>query len=83
VTYAIYDGRNNSRYPDYHRLDLSATIKCEKKKNWQGEWNFSVYNAYGRKNTWAVLFVTEGNSINTQKVALFSFIPSVSYNFKF
>ena len=83
ITYAIYDGRNNSRYPDYHRLDLSATIKCKEKKNWQGEWNFSVYNAYGRKNTWAVLFVTEGNSINTQKVAIFSFIPSISYNFKF
>ena len=83
ITYAIYDGRNNSRYPDYHRLDLSATIKCKEKKNWQGEWNFSVYNAYGRKNTWAVLFVTEGNNINTQKVAIFSFIPSVSYNFKF
>ena len=83
ITYAIYDGRNNSRYPDYHRLDLSATIKCKEKKNWQGEWNFSVYNAYGRKNTWAVLFIPEGNTISTQSVALFSFIPSVSYNFKF
>ena len=83
ITYAIYDGRNNSRYPDYHRLDLSATIKCKEKKNWQGEWNFSVYNAYGRKNVWAVLFIPEGNTISTQSVALFSFIPSVSYNFKF
>ncbi len=84
ITYAIYDGRNNSRYPDYHRLDLSATIKCkERHKNWQGEWNFSVYNAYGRKNVWAVLFLTEDNTINTQKIALFSFIPSISYNFKF
>lgn len=83
ITYAIYDGRNNSRYPDYHRLDLSATIKCKEKKNWQGEWNFSVYNAYGRKNVWSVLFIPEGNTISTQSVALFSFIPSVSYNFKF
>lgn len=83
ITYAVYDGRNNSRYPDYHRLDLSATIKCKEKKNWQGEWNFSVYNAYGRKNVWAVLFIPEGNTISTQSVALFSFIPSVSYNFKF
>ena len=83
ITYAIYDGRNNSRYPDYHRLDLSANIKGKERKNWQGEWNFSVYNAYGRKNTWAVLFLPEGNTISTQRVALFSFIPSVSYNFKF
>lgn len=84
ITYAIYNGRNNSRYPDYHRLDLSATLKCkDRHKNWKGEWNFSVYNAYGRKNTWAVVFLSEGNHISTQKIALFSFIPSVTYNFKF
>jgi hypothetical protein len=85
VTYSIYNGeRNKSRYPDYHRLDLSATIKCKERKNWQGEWNFSVYNAYARKNVWAVLFTTgEDNSIQAQQVSLFSIIPSVSYNFKF
>lgn len=86
VTYAIYNGeRNKSRYPDYHRLDLSATLKCKNRhKNWKGEWNFSVYNAYGRKNTWAVIFLPDGeNNIQTQQISLFSFIPSVSYNFKF
>lgn len=87
VTYAIYNGeRNKSRYPDYHRLDLSATLKCKNRhKNWKGEWNFSIYNAYGRKNTWAVIFVPteDGNVINTKQVSLFSVIPSVSYNFKF
>lgn len=85
VTYSIYNGeRNKSRYPDYHRLDLSATIKCKEKKNWQGEWNFSIYNAYARKNVWAVLFTSdENNNIVTQQVSLFSIIPSVSYNFKF
>jgi hypothetical protein len=85
ATYSIYNGeRNKSRYPDYHRLDLSATIKCKERKNWQGEWNFSVYNAYARKNVWAVLFTTgEDNSIQAQQVSLFSIIPSVSYNFKF
>ena len=85
VTYSIYNGeRNKSRYHDYHRLDLSATLKCKKRKNWQGEWNFSVYNAYGRKNTWAVIFIPqEDNTIKTQQISLFSVIPSVSYNFKF
>ena len=84
VTYAVYNGRNNSRYPDYHRLDLSATLKCKNRhKNWKGEWNFSIYNAYGRKNTWAVLFLSEGDHISTTKISLFSFIPSATYNFKF
>lgn len=86
VTYSIYNGeRNKSRYPDYHRLDLSATLKCkDRHKNWKGEWNLSVYNAYGRKNTWAVIFLPDGeNNIQTQQISLFSFIPSISYNFKF
>lgn len=86
VTYAIYNGeRNKSRYPDYHRLDLSATLKCKKKhERWQGEWNFSIYNAYGRNNTWAVMFIPdENNNIKTEMVYLFAVIPSVSYNFKF
>ncbi len=86
ITYSIYNGqRNKSRYPDYHRLDLSATLKCkERHKNWKGEWNFSIYNAYGRKNTWAVVFIPEDdNTISTQQISLFSFIPSISYNFKF
>ncbi len=86
ITYSIYNGeRNKSRYPDYHRLDLSATIKCkDRHKNWRGEWNFSVYNAYGRKNVWAVLFTSEdNNTIKTEQVSLFSIVPSVSYNFKF
>lgn len=86
VTYSIYNGeRNRSRYPDYHRLDLSATLKCkDRHKNWRGEWNLSIYNAYGRKNTWAVIFLPDGeNNIQTQQISLFSFIPSISYNFKF
>jgi len=84
-TYAIYNGyRNQSRYPDYHRLDFSATLKGKQHERWQGEWNLSVYNVYGRHNTWAVIFSQgENNTIETEKMYLFSVIPSISYNFKF
>ena len=84
-TYAIYNGyRNQSRYPDYHRLDVSCTWKGKHHKRWQGEWNISIYNVYGRHNTWAVMFKPgENNTIQTEKMYLFSVIPSISYNFKF
>ena len=84
-TYAIYNGyRNQSRYPDYHRLDLSVTWKGKQHKRWQGEWNVSVYNVYGRHNTWAVMFTPGDNdTIETEKLYLFSVIPSISYNFKY
>lgn len=84
-TYAIYNGyRNQSRYPDYHRLDVSLTWKGKHHERWQGEWNASIYNVYGRHNTWAVMFTPgENNTIQTEKMYLFSVIPSISYNFKF
>lgn len=85
VTYSVYNGyRNQSRYPDYHRLDLSATWKGKQRERWHGEWNLSIYNAYGRHNTWAVTVTAdENNNIKTEKIYLFSVIPSISYNFKF
>ena len=84
-TYAIYNGyRNKSRYPDYHRLDISLTWKGKQHERWQGEWNASIYNVYGRHNTWAVVFKPgENNTIETEKMYIFSVIPSISYNFKF
>lgn len=84
VTYAVYNGyRNQSRYPDYHRLDLAANIKCKPHKRWQGEWSFSIYNAYARHNTWAIIFTNGNNNISTESMYLFSIVPSVTYNFKF
>ena len=84
-TYAIYNGyRNQSRYPDYHRLDVSVTWKGKKHKRWQGEWNVSIYNVYGRHNTWAVMFTPgDNNTLETKKMYLFSVVPSISYNFKY
>ena len=87
VTYAVYNGkRNQSRYPDYHRLDVSFTYKLGNldNKKWQSELNVSVYNAYARHNTWAITFEQgENGSIATKNMYLFSAVPSVSYNFKF
>nr|WP_321405338.1 TonB-dependent receptor [uncultured Carboxylicivirga sp.] len=84
----LYSERNAERMPDYHRLDLSLTLAGKNKPNrkWQGEWVFSVYNAYGRKNAWTINFVRDEDDPNitkAQKTYLFSFIPSVTYNFKF
>ena len=74
--------------PDYHRLDLSFTIKAKVKPNkrFTHEWVFSVYNVYDRHNTWAINFIqdkTDPNITYAQKTYLFSIIPAVTYNFKF
>ncbi len=84
----IYSERNGYRAEDYHRLDLSYSIKDKERKNrkWSGEWNFSLYNAYGQKNVWALNFVQDDKDPNksyAEKTYLFTFIPSITYNFKF
>lgn len=84
----VYSKRNANRMPDYHRLDLSVTIqgKSHPGKKWQGEWNFSIYNAYGRKNAWAINFLQDKNNPDityAEKTYLFSVLPSLTYNFNF
>jgi hypothetical protein len=83
-----YPGRNQDRMPDYHRLDLSVTIEGKKKpsKKNHGEWVFSIYNAYARKNADALFFEQDDfDSYETQatKVSYFTIFPSVSYKFNF
>ena len=84
----VYSDRNAYRMPDYHRLDLSITYKGKDKpgKRWKGEWNFSLYNAYGRKNAWVINFTEDPDNQDAmiaEKTYLFSVIPSLTYNFHF
>ncbi len=84
----IYSGRNEYRYPDYHRLDLSATwmFKGKPNRRFKSELNFSLYNAYGRHNPWTITFRQEKDNPNqtyAEMVYLFSFVPSITWNFSF
>ncbi len=84
----IYSGRNEERMPDYHRMDISYTLQSKNKKNrkWQGEWNFALYNAYGRKNAWSIYYEQDEDDpykVKAYKTFLFQVVPSVTYNFKF
>jgi hypothetical protein len=93
-----YGQKNNDRLPDYHRLDLAATVKLNKnsESQFRHSISFSVYNFYARKNA---LFINY-NKVETaneqfripsdladpervtSQYFLFRFTPSVSYNFK-
>ncbi len=84
-----YGERNDFRQKAYHRLDLSATRQGKKHKQWQGEWNFSIYNVYCRLNPYFIYFNQSGNTVDgtveiqAKQVSLFPIIPSATYNFKF
>ena len=83
------DARNGYRIPDYHRLDISATLTPKKNENrkWDGEWVFSVYNVYQRRNPFSIFFEQDDVDPNVTNAVRFSvigsFVPAVSYNFNF
>lgn len=84
--YFYYSERNGYRMPDYHRLDIGATRQLKKRKRFSSELNFSIYNAYGRANAYQINFresETDPDKTEAVKTSLFTFVPSISYNFKF
>ena len=84
--YFYYSERNGYRMPNYHRLDIGATKQLTRGKRFSSELNFSVYNAYGRANAYQVSFresETDPDKTEAVKTSLFTFVPSISYNFKF
>lgn len=81
-----YTERNGYRMPAYHRLDIGATKVLKKTKTRESSLNLSVYNAYGRKNAFSIDFEEDPDDPSKTivvKTYLFTFMPSISYNFKF
>ena len=83
----IYGKRNADRFPTYHRLDLSTTWNLSRPgSKCLHNLDFSLYNAYGRKNPWMIYFKWEEAApdiLYGEMIYLFAFVPSVTWNFRF
>ena len=91
------NSRNDRRIPNYHRLDFSVTING-KKENKKGKIRknnnslvIGVYNVYNRKNPFSIYF-SQGKKVASESFVpgqvtrlsiIGSFVPSITYNFKF
>jgi hypothetical protein len=84
-TVFLYTERNGGRMPDYHRLDLGATYTTHNSKKFKSDLNFSIYNAYARKNAYTISFEDNIETGESEAVMtyLFSIVPSVTWNFQF
>ncbi|ADV47376.1 TonB-dependent receptor plug [Cellulophaga algicola DSM 14237] len=87
LTVPYYGLRNSERLPNYNRLDISATLTPTKNKDRkiQGEWVFSIYNLYNRKNAASINFSNNNETGVNEAVrtSIFGIVPAVTYNFKF
>ena len=80
----VYGDRNGSRFPLYHRIDLSYEVDYGR-----GRLALGVYNAYNRLNPYYQEFTTRYDPAtrterqSARRVSLFPTLPSVSYRFSF
>ena len=88
-----YSERNAHRLPDYHRLDIAATLQGKQTKRWKSQWIFGLYNMYNRQNAANITFretlVNDNEAglgtgiTKAYKLTYFGIVPSISYEFKF
>lgn len=87
LSIANYANRNANRLPAYHRLDVSAIFKPNRRpdKRWKGEFVFGIYNVYNRMNAASITFgQNQTTGVNeATRTAIFGIVPSITYNFKF
>jgi len=83
----VYEARNSSRLTNYHRLDLSVNFnpKPDSQKRFKGQWVFSLYNIYNRRNATNITFRENRMSGRNEatRLAIFGIVPAVTYNFQF
>ncbi len=96
INVPIFIERNNARLRPYHRLDFSWKIKYGRNPNrkWVGDWTFTIYNLYGRRNPFNVYYAQRqpgvdddvflGSPLGTYELSILnSPLFAVTYNFVF
>ncbi|MCV9388906.1 TonB-dependent receptor [Reichenbachiella ulvae] len=97
VSYMIIEGRgipvyaekNTGRFPNYHRLDVSAKwLPKSKDERFRQSIALSVYNLYARSNPMSYNFTFTGfygqePQPSISQYAMTSFFPNITYEFSF
>ncbi|NJB70981.1 hypothetical protein GGR42_001443 [Saonia flava] len=68
INVPIFIERNNARLRPYHRLDFSWKIKYGKNltRKWVGDWTFTVYNLYSRRNPFNLYYAQRTGPENSE-----------------
>jgi hypothetical protein len=89
IPYNTENKRNNYRNTAYHRADIGITYNFKKndRRRYKQTIVVSVYNLYNRRNAFSTYFRNNPDyPVNTEAVrysVVGSFIPAITYNFKY
>lgn len=81
-TFLSLGSKNCYRLPDYHRLDLSATLEFRIGETGIGNLGFSLFNVYNRKNTWYKEFQLVEDELIETDVTFLGIVPNISLSIK-
>lgn len=89
-TWVDFGPLNNSRAPDYHRLDLGVHFEKTVPRGTR-TLSLGVYNAYGRRNPSFIyaklksqrMVQSQQSPISVTRVSVFRWVPSLSYQLEF
>lgn len=82
-TFVTVSTKNGNRLPDYHRLDLSATLNFKLGQRIPCTLGFSIFNVYNRSNVWYKQFDIISNTIVETNVNYLGITPNINFTVKF
>ena len=79
LSFLVVEGKNNARYPDYHRLDLSAKWDISAIKSFKSSISLSLFNVYDHVNVWYKEFMYDPSvGLSETNVNLLGFTPTLT-----
>ncbi len=79
LNFIVVEGKNNARYPNYHRLDLLAKYDLSFIKSCRSSLSLSLFNVYDRANVWYREYAYDSmNGVTETNVNLLGFTPNLT-----
>ena len=80
--FIVAGAKNFSRYPIYHRLDVSAKYNFDIGDTGSGSIGMSLFNVYNRKNTWYNEYEIDETGLTETNVNLLGITPNITFSIK-
>ena len=81
LSFLVVEGKNNARYPDYHRLDFSAKWDVSAIKEFKSSISLSLFNVYDHVNVWYKEFMYDPSvGLSATNVNLLGFTPTLTFS---
>ncbi|MDR1763153.1 MAG: TonB-dependent receptor [Dysgonamonadaceae bacterium] len=79
MNFIVVEKKNNSRYPDYHRMDLLAKYDLSFIKSFKSSVSLSLFNVYDHVNTWYREYSFDyAEGITETNINLLGFTPNLT-----